>query len=207
MYNITVGGWNKNCSVLLSECETHKADKKLIRWMKQSLAACDCVTDLTRSPSNSFVRLGAMDAHMETAASLILFLEYYGNCRVLETDTRLLEHFSVTLSPPCDKGRCNSLLHQRWQPNRRKRPPKKVGFCPFFFFFWRSIFPLMEGRPLHEAAGRFSLADSSNPAAAVRVSSTYENPIFFCFHRQMRLLHRRGETRTGRSQTLFDVLL
>lgn len=43
-----------------------KVDLKLIKWMTQWLAACDHWTDLTCS--NRFVGLGAMGAHMESAA-------------------------------------------------------------------------------------------------------------------------------------------
>lgn len=159
--------------------------------------------------------LEPLGAHMETAAWLILFLESYGNCRVLETNTRLwfLEHFSVTLSPCMTKADVTHCFTSDGSPSEKKKPPGKVGFCLCSFRSNWSIFSLMEGRHPHVAAGMFSLASSSNLQLQSRHHRRDENTIkehiVVLVSSELRgqrcstpdeFLQRGGETRTGRSE-------
>lgn len=165
--------------------------------------------------------LEPLGAHMETAAWLILFLESYGNCRVLETNTRLwfLEHFSVTLSPCMTKADVSHCFTSDGSPSEKKAARKSWLLSVLFRSNW-SIFSLMEGRHPHVAAGTFSLASSSNLRLQSKHHRRNENTIKkhivvlvsselrgqrcstpgFFFWTTDEFLHRGGETRTGRSK-------
>lgn len=151
---------------------------------------------------------------METAAWLILFLDHYGNCRVVETNTRLwfLEHFSVTLSPSMTKADVTNCFSSDGSPTEKRRSPGRVGFCPFFQVHLVRFLPNgrqtsacggMEAHPICSIASVMRTSSKSttlfsSPASCEDNVGARTSAFFFL--PQMTFLQQGGQTRTGWSK-------